>query len=77
MIDKGYTLMEVPGVELIEVEPDGASEYGVHVVVKWTFVRKEGPSQSWGLDELEELIAALSTARDLGRRLARYEDDAT
>lgn len=77
MIDKGYTLKQIPGVELIEVEPDDGSDYGVHVVIKWaTF------TESWGLDELEELIVALSTVRDLGRRLAANvaandEDDAT
>ena len=80
MIDKGYTLMEVPGVELIEVEPDYGSDYGVHVMVKWATAG--GFTQPWGLDELEELVAALSTARILGRRLAANvaandEDDAT
>jgi hypothetical protein len=55
----GLRVTEVPGIEKITVEPSKGSDGGVHVVVKFAGFNP----LDYGIDELGELIEALTTAR--------------
>lgn len=61
--DEGYTITEVPGVERITVEPDGDSEPGAQVLIKFYGMDKP---LNYGLAQLRELNEALYRAHTLG-----------
>jgi hypothetical protein len=69
IIDEGYTLTQIPGIEHIKVEPSERSEYGVHVEIKLQGV----PPVSYGLTELDELVEALGQARGYAARMRRED----
>jgi hypothetical protein len=65
--DMGYRITEAPGYTMIRVEPSEHTADGVAVMLD------EGDDRScrYGLQELEKLVDALTSALNLGREMAQ------
>jgi hypothetical protein len=80
VISNGVSIMEVPGLSEIRVEPDELSERGVHVVLTDDNDRVaeddscydcgRGRKTDYGMAELEQLRDALTIALEHANRLA-------
>lgn len=65
----GFEMIELPpGMERFSVTPDGSSEFGVHVVIKFG----DRPAMSYGVREFAELLTAFNAMAPYVRSLAGH-----
>lgn len=66
----GTKITSVPGIEYIRIEPDEASERGVHVMIKFDAMQHP---LSFGMNEFGEFCQALEVANQRVQWLAEHQ----